>query len=88
MRARSTRAILGAALAAASVAVTAPATPAPTVTQGAPAHLQDRNAALPAEKITEKRVSRHVGPLGMPMFARPGREPWIDKDGRLLRQVR
>lgn len=39
--------------------------------------------------IQSVRLGRKMGPLGLPIYAETGgRPPWIDKHGKLLRQVR
>lgn len=78
-------------LAAASLAAVLPfaGSPATPHQTSAVSQQMQRDAAKPERSAVQSlRLSRRMGPLGLPAFARPGLPPWIDSAGNLLRAVR
>jgi hypothetical protein len=88
MSVRRSTAVLAAALAAVLPAAgpAGPIASAPTAEVG---QQQTKQAKPEATAVQSIRLSRRMGPLGLPRFAETGgRPPWVDKHGGLLRQVR
>jgi hypothetical protein len=79
---------IGRALAATGIAAAALAAGAPMAPSAMAATSHQTERAKPEETvIQQRRFANYAGPLGLPMYARGPLEPWIDRRGRLLREV-